>query len=86
MTTKQDFETRFSQMGDDIDDMVADGREDLREERQSLKDTWNRLDTRRAELADKDDSAWEEFKDEMEQGWEAIKRDFDDVKRRFEGE
>lgn len=86
MTTREDFETRFSQMGNDIDDMISDEREELREERQKLKDKWNTLEMRRTEISDKGESAWEEFKDEIESGWEDIKRDFDDVKRRFQGE
>ncbi len=80
---RQDFDTRFSAIGADIDTILADEREDYREERQELKDKWNRLDTRRTELAGKDDSAWEEFKDELQEGWDDIKRTYDDLKRRL---
>jgi phage-related minor tail protein len=83
MTTREDFETRFTQMGRDIDEMLSDDREEYREERRELKDRWDRLEQRRMEMNAKGDSAWEEFKDEMEDGWNNIKDSFDDLRRRL---
>lgn len=70
-------------MGRDIDDMLADAREDYREERQELKDKWDRLEERRVEIEKEGDSAWDRFKDEIEDGWNNIKDSFDDLRRRL---
>lgn len=83
MTTRQDFETRFTKMGRDIDEMLSDDREEYREERQELKNRWDSLEARRMEIANEGDSAWEKFKDEMQSGWEDIKTSFDDLRKRF---
>lgn len=83
MTTREDFDTRFEQMGRDIDDMIADDREELREERLALKNKWDRLNARRSEIDTEGESAWEKFKDEMNDGWEDIKSSFEDLKNRF---
>lgn len=83
MITRQDFETRLAQMGRDIDEMLNDDREEYREERQELKNRWDRLETRRMEIANEGESAWERFKDEMEEGWNDIKDSFDDLRKRF---
>lgn len=86
MTTREDFETRFTQMGQDIDEMLSDDREDYREERIAIKDKWNRLDVRRAEISSQGDSAWEKFKDEIEDGWNDLKMSFEDLRKRFKRE
>lgn len=86
MTTREDFETRFTQMGQDIDEMLSDEREDYREERIAIKDKWNRLDVRRSEISSQGDSAWEKFKDEIEDGWNDIKMSFEDLRKRFKRE
>lgn len=83
MTTREDFDTRFTQMGKEIDDMLADEREEYREERKELKDKWNRLEERRTEMNTRGENAWEEFKDELEKGWNDIKSSFDGLRKRF---
>lgn len=83
MTPKEDFETRLGVFGRKIDELVADAREEYREERQELKDRWNRLESRRVEVVAKGDSAWEEFKDDLEEEWNDIKRSYEDLRKRF---
>ncbi len=83
MATKEELETGFSRLGEDIDGMFSDAREDYRKERQELKDKWNRLNTRRGEIADKGDDAWEGFKDEMEEGWNDVKVSYEDLKHKL---
>lgn len=83
MTTREDFETRFALMGRDIDDMVSDDREEYLEERRALKEKWDKLEVRRTEMETKGENAWEEFKDEMEAGWEDIRITFEDLRNRL---
>jgi gas vesicle protein len=83
MATRQDFETRFSQAGKEIDELVADAREEYREERQELKDKWSALDTKKNNLADDTEETWNDVKDEMEEGWNDVKASYDDLKRRL---
>ncbi len=83
MTTKQDFNTRFEEAGREIDEMVGNAREEYREERQELKDKWNRLDERRKEVAGYGDDRWEEFKDELEETWNDVKMSYEDLRKRL---
>lgn len=80
MTTKKDFETKFKETGKHIDEMITDTRENFREERQELRNKWDRLETRRAEVTDQDESKWEEVKDSFEADWQDIKDSYEDLK------
>ena len=83
MTTKTDFETKFAETGRNIDEMILDTRENYREERQELRNKWDKLEARRTELADQGDDKWEEVKTEFEEGWEEVKNSYEDLKEKL---
>jgi len=83
MTTRQEFETGFSKTGESIDKLLADTRETMREERQTLKDKWIALDTKRKGVADDTEETWNGVKAEMEEGWKDIKDSYEDIKKNF---
>lgn len=83
MTTKKDFENRFAETGRNIDEMVADTHETLREERQALRNKWDTLETKRADAAAQGDDRWEEMKGEMEDGWNDVKASYEDLKHKL---
>lgn len=83
MATKQDFEGRFEETGKNIDEMIADTRDNLREERQELKNKWNTINDRKSSLVDDTEETWEEVKDEMEEGWEEVKDSYEDLKHKL---
>ncbi len=83
MTTKTDFETKFAETGRNIDEMILDTRENYREERQELRNKWDKLEASRTELADQGDDKWEEVKTEFEEGWEEVKNSYEDLKEKL---
>ncbi len=83
MTTKKEFEGRFEETGKNIDEMVADTRDNFREERQELKDKWSAMNTKKSSLADDTEDTWKEVKDEMEEGWQEMKDSYEDLKHRL---
>ena len=83
MTTRKDFETKFAETGRNIDEIVSDTRESMREERQNLRRKWDDLETKRAEVADKGDDVWDTIKSEMEEGWKDVQDSYDDIKENF---
>jgi hypothetical protein len=83
MTTRTDFEKGFAETGRHIDEMIADTRENFREERQELRNKWDKLEMRRTEIVDEGDDKWEEVKVEFEEGWRDIKDSYEDLKHKL---
>ncbi len=83
MATKKEFEGRFEETGKNIDQMLSNTSDKFREERQELKNKWNTLDEKRGGVADNDDSAWDNVKEEMEEGWNDLQDSYNDMKENF---
>jgi hypothetical protein len=83
MTTKGDFEREMGELGEEIDTMVDDGQEEYRQEKANLKEQWSHLDTKRKDLVDIADDAWDDFKDDMEHGIDEVRGAYKDLKRKI---
>lgn len=86
MTTRTDFESRFAETGRNIDEMVADTREEYREERNALKTKWSDMQKEWDAVEDKSDSTWDTIKDKWEEGLRDIEDTYKDMKHNFSSE
>ncbi len=77
MTLRSDFEDKFAKTGKNIDDMVNNTSENMREERRKLKSDWTHLETK---MKDTGEDAWDGVKDEMERGRDKIEESYNDLK------
>lgn len=83
MTTRKEFEAKFKETGKNIDELVSNTSENFRDERTKLKDKWHEMDQKRASVAEDDESAWDEVKEEMHEGWDHMEKSYQDLKHKI---